>query len=252
VCSSDLLRGWWNYFQLTRESISKAREMHSKAIELDSGFAAAHTALALAHLYEFVRSWSDDPQRSLSEAIQGAQRAINLDANDAEPHWMVSFCMIFDRQYDLAFAEVERAVELNPNLAMAYCVRSFAGAFGGRPEDGVTDALKALRLSPQDPFRYTFLNSLTLSHYASRNYEAAADAAMQLAGVAPEHPFGYFNLAAAYGQLGRSQEARHALRQGMRVHPDFSKEFIAGAWPFKNAADLEHLMEGFHEAGLPE
>ena len=246
------LRGWWNYFRLTRESMSEARELLSKAIELDNGFAAAHTALACAHFYEFVRFWSDDSQRSLTEAIQAAQRAISLDANDAEPHWMVSIGLAFDRQYDLAFAEAERAVELNPNLAMAYCARSFAGAFGGRPEDGVTDALTALRLSPRDPFRFAFLNSLTVSQYASRNYEAAADAAMKLTGVAPEHPFGYFNLAPACGQLGRLQEARHALRKGMRYHPDVSKEFIDARWPYKDAADLEHLVEGLNKAGLPE
>ncbi len=246
------LRGWWNGFQLTRESISEARKLLSKAIELDSGFAAAHTALAWAHFYEFARFWSDDSQRSLTEAIQAAQRAISLDANDAESHWMVSIGLTFDRQYDLGFAEAERALELNSNLAMAYCARSFVGALAGHPEDGVADALTALRLSPQDPFRFAFLNSLTMSQYASRNYEAAADAAMKLTGVAPEHPFGYFNLAAACGQLGRSQEARHALRQGMRYHPDFSKEFIGATAPYKDAADLERFLEGFHKAGLLE
>ena len=135
---------------------------------------------------------------------------------------------------------------------MAFFARSLVSVYDGRPDDGVRDALKALRLSPQDPFRFAFFNSLTLSHYALRNYEAAADAAMQLSAVSPEHAFGYFNLAAAYGQLGRSQEAQHALRQGMQIHPDFGNEFIAVAWPFKNVADVEHLMEGFHSAGLPE
>ena len=93
---------------------------------------------------------------------------------------------------------------------------------------------------------------LTLSHYASRNYEAAADAAMQLIGIAPEYPFGPFNLAAAYGQLGRLQEARQALQQGMRIHPDFNKEFTAACWPYKDAADFEHFMQGLHAAGVPE
>ncbi len=125
------------------------------------------------------------------------------------------------------------------------------GAFGARPEDGVADALTALRLSSQDPFRFAFFNSLTLSQYASRNYEAAADAATKLTGIAPEHPFGYFNLAAACGQLGRSQEARHALKQGMRYQPDVSKEFMDASTPFRDVSDLEHLMEGLHKAGLP-
>ncbi len=38
----------------------------------------------------------------------------------------------------------------------------------------------------------------------------------------------------------------------MQVHPDFSNEFIAASGPFKDAADLEHFMEGMHKAGLPE
>ena len=61
------LRGWLNYFQLTQKSVSEARELFSQAVELDSDFAAAHTGLALADFYEYVRSWSDDPQRSLSK-----------------------------------------------------------------------------------------------------------------------------------------------------------------------------------------
>ena len=42
------MRGWWSYFQLTKESVSEARELLTKAVELDSDFAAAHTASALA------------------------------------------------------------------------------------------------------------------------------------------------------------------------------------------------------------
>jgi adenylate cyclase len=246
------LRGWWNYFQLTKDGLSEARDLLSRSIELHDGFAAAHTALAFAHFYEFARFWTDNPQQSLTEAVQAAQRAISLDANDAESHSVLSISLVFGRQYDLAFAEADRAVEINPNLAMAYCARSFAGAFGGRPEDGVTDALKAIRLSPQDPFRFAFLNLLTVSQYTSRNYEGAADAATKLTGIAPQHPFGYFNLAAACGQLGRSQEAQHALQEGMRLHPDFSEEFIGALWPYRDAADLERFVEGLHKAGLPE
>jgi adenylate cyclase len=244
------LRGWWNYFRLTREGMFEARKLLSLAIELDSGFAAAHTALASAHLYEFGRFWSNDPHRSLTEAVQAAQRAISLDPNDAEPHWILSLSLVFDRRYGLSLSEADRAVELNPNLAVAYCARSFAHTFGGQPEDGVKDAMKAIQFSPNDPFRFGFLNILTISQYASRNYEGAAEAATKLTGLAPQHPFGYFNLAAACGRLGQLQEAQHALQEGMRLHPNFSKEFIGALWPFKHASDLEHLLEGLHEVGL--
>ncbi len=60
---------------------------------------------------------------------------------------------------------------------------------------------------------------------------------------------GYFNLAAACGQLGWSQEAGQALEEGMRRYPDISMEIIGTRWPYKDAADLDHFLEGLRKAG---
>ena len=112
--------------------------------------------------------------------------------------------------------------------------------------------MTALRISPQDPARSTIFNALTLAQYALRDYKEAADAARKWTGAHAPHPFGYFNLAAACGQLGRSQEAGQALQEVLRLYPDLGMDFIRARWPYKDAADLDHFVEGLRKAGLPE
>ena len=67
-----------------------------------------------------------------------------------------------------------------------------------------------------------------------------------------EPPFkSYRTLAAIYAQLGRAEEAKNATSEVLKHEPDYSmaKEH---AWPFRNPADLEHLLDGYRKAGLPE
>jgi hypothetical protein len=59
-------------------------------------------------------------------------------------------------------------------------------------------------------------------------------------------------LAAAYANLRRDEEARAAAAEVLRLQPDFSIRLYSKQEPYKDSADLEHLLQGFHKAGLPE
>jgi len=57
--------------------------------------------------------------------------------------------------------------------------------------------------------------------------------------------------AAAYAQLGRQEEAHAAMTEYLRLRPGGTIR-TASRFPFKNAADLDHWLEGLRKAGLPE
>jgi hypothetical protein len=38
----------------------------------------------------------------------------------------------------------------------------------------------------------------------------------------------------------------------LRLRPDFSIRLYSKQEPYKNPADLKHLLDGFRKAGLPE
>lgn len=58
--------------------------------------------------------------------------------------------------------------------------------------------------------------------------------------------------AASLGHLGRVDEARAALDEVLRVNADFTPEFVARVFPFKNSADAECLLDGLRAAGLTD
>jgi adenylate cyclase len=59
-------------------------------------------------------------------------------------------------------------------------------------------------------------------------------------------------LAASYGQMGMTGEAREAWRDVLRVNPAYSLEQRRKVLPYKNPDDFERVVEGLRKAGLPE
>jgi adenylate cyclase len=58
-------------------------------------------------------------------------------------------------------------------------------------------------------------------------------------------------LAAAYGHLGRLDEARTALAALLQVNPAFSLAQRARVLPYKDPADFQRIADGLAKAGLP-
>jgi adenylate cyclase len=58
--------------------------------------------------------------------------------------------------------------------------------------------------------------------------------------------------AVAYACLGRNQEARAQSAEILRLQLDFSIRRFSEGEPWKDPADLEHVVDGLRKAGLPE
>ena len=59
-------------------------------------------------------------------------------------------------------------------------------------------------------------------------------------------------LAACYGNLGQIEEAQATWRAALRLNPDYSFEHRRSILPYKDAADLEHVVRGLCAAGVLE
>ena len=68
----------------------------------------------------------------------------------------------------------------------------------------------------------------------------------------PDQLTPYLTLAASYSSLNRTEEARKAVEEILRIHPNFSLEYYANIVPFKNQEKLDKYINALRKAGLPE
>ena len=151
------LRGRGHYRRRTRTDFDSAREMFSKAIEIDSGYALAWAGLADTYT-EFWRNY-ESTEENLKQAEETSREAVELDPNLAEAHAARGFALGQRQLYDEAAAAFRRAMELNPRLFEAYYYYGTVAFSAGRLEtaaemfekatEAAPDEIRALQLLPQ-------------------------------------------------------------------------------------------------------
>jgi hypothetical protein len=105
-----------------------------------------------------------------------------------------------------------------------------------------------MRLSPHEPLIFHFANYVALAHYHMGHYEEAAKFARMGIAMRPNQML-YRTLAAAYGQLGRVEEARSAVAQLRSLLPKDSERQWEIANPYLDPAHRTHFNDGLRKAG---
>lgn len=230
----------------TPQTAQEAHLMLTRAVSLDPEYAEAHRWLAMNHWMGWVHS-GGPTDSSRSAALGLARKAVALDPNDAGCRWVLAYLLAYERSFAEADAEFANAIELDPNEADTWAALSDIAVLAGRAEEGLEHIRKAFRLNPV-PASWYYL-SLGQAQYASRDYEAAIET---LRRDETYRTSSRRFLAASLAQLGRLDEARAEAELFLVGNPDFTIRHWAETEPFRDAATLEHFIDGYRKAGLPE
>ena len=217
-----------------------------RAIELDPGYAEAHRWLALALWAEW-RDGDDSGAAGLHMALATAERAVALDPNDAGNRWMLGYLMAVERRWHESDAQFAAALKLDPNNADALVIQSDLSVLSGRPMEAIDRMERALRLNPRPLWWYWWL--LGQAQYAARQYDRAAKTLRREETYRTESRR---TLAATLARLGRLDEAHQEAKLFMIGNPRFTIHHWIGTQPFRDDAMLQHFIEGYRQAGLPE
>jgi adenylate cyclase len=244
-------RGLWHLYRHTAEDSAKGQDLLRRAIALDSGFAAPHAALGFSLYYVVVGGLVSDPGDRLSRALEEARAAIAADERDAFGHEVLGRILLLHGEHDASITAHETSLGLNPNYANAHYGFAFALCFTGQPEQAMRELDEAQRLSPHDPLLWAFITIKSFALTLLRRY----DEALVLAKKAQQWPsatvWAYFSEVVPLAHLGQVKEAREALERAFTVKPDLSAGFFKQIFHFKNPAEMAHVMDGLHKAGLP-
>jgi adenylate cyclase len=249
------LRAREHFFSWSPEENRKAAELLERAIEIEPDYAAALALLSEVHLRDWLNGWSLDPQNDLANSHRLAARAIELDDEDSRTHTSMGVADLFRNEPDRAKHHFETALRLNPSDARVLVYYSRHAVFDGRPELSVELMHRALQLNPFGKYNWY----LGLAKFAAHSYE---EAIALLRNVRDPSPAVEALLAGSFAQLDRMDEAKTAYKrflelagktpmmQALKDAMDW-RNYFSARWPFRDKADLEHLLNALRKAGLP-
>ena len=235
-----------------RSDFLKAGEHLAQAIALEPDYAAAHAWYAYWHVFLVGQDWAENPNEMMKRAGDFAERAIVLDPHDARGLTIAGHVRAYlHHSLNDAAALHERALELNPNLAMAWALSAINQVYLGDPDDAERRIKRYKALSPLDPHAFFLDVVFGNIHLLRREYQAAAIAGRAVTQLNPSFSAGYKPYLAALGHLGRSDEAQTVLERLLAIEPDFTIERFMLRSPLVLAADRDHYAEGLRLAKTP-
>ena len=231
-----------------RETFEQSTKLFMRALEIDPNYPKAYAALSMAYNLDYQNRWSDNPDSSLPLAKRYAEQAIEKDPNEPFARLVASWAAIFEKDLDRATSEVNTALRLNPNFALAYSNLGSIHNYSGRPLEAIPVLERAMRLDPA--FKAQNLHFLGIAHLLAGKYETAAALLRERILLVPGTDFSRVFLASALGYLSEVDEARRVWHELNEINPKYSFREHFSRQPFRQE-DVERVAEGLTKAGLP-
>jgi adenylate cyclase len=181
-------RGLWHLSEANQDDNATAQRFFQRAIDLDRTFAGGYSGLALAQLQAAAVYQKLDLLEAQTSAETLARRAVALDGADAEARSCLGWALQARGELEGALAEIERALAMSPNLAVAHGQRGATLIFSGRPKEGLAAVQTSIRLDPRDPFSAIRLLHIACGLYFSGEYQETIEAAKRLIRSYPDFP----------------------------------------------------------------
>ena len=272
------LRGWSHFRRKTPDDFARAIRYFKTAITLDPAYTRAYAALAGLYWDLADKNWSTATSAwsmrlgiTMMEGLQREELYLKKAMENPGPlaHQVASGRFLRQGRHEMAIAEAQRAIDLDPNSAHALQAMGTVLIFAGQPGAATKWIDKAMRLSPKFEDDYLYLRGLAA--FGDERYEEAAQLLIGAARHNPNDDRSLIVLAAAYGHLGKLDEAKSTFEKANALRRERQKQLpdsdlMAGIdvllvgpytlkdvdfWPYKAKADRERLRDGLRLAGMP-
>jgi len=267
------LRGRHYFHQITHASLTFARQMFSRAIEIDPTYARAYAGLADTE--SVIAQWMDRSPEQRAAADRASTKALELAPDLAEARSSRGFALTVNGDFAGAAEQFERALELDPkNYEVLYLYgrsrfaqgeTAHAAELWGRAHDAQPDEFQSialrsmvlnaagngeeareanrlaveviecrLDLNPDDLRALSLAPSVMIDAGRPADGLAMADRAVQMA---PMEGSVLTNAAAAYAHAGQADRALALLERRLQQSDTIYREWI------ENDPDFDSLRD---------
>jgi TolB-like protein len=241
----------------SRENAQHARELFESALRLSPNHMPALNGLAQVMIVEWGSTWYSGSSEAHLQALERVvNRALAIKADDAMATYLYGYVQKrLHRNLDQALVALERAIALDPNLAVAQNYIGQIKVFLGRPGEAAEYTLKAIQLSPRDPQLPEWYYQMAIIQIHQQRYDEAVGWARRGVQTNPNLRYPYRVLAAALALSGRLDEARTVAAELLRRYPHETISAFLRREPWTDPvyrAGQNREVEGMRLAGIPE
>jgi TolB-like protein/Tfp pilus assembly protein PilF len=208
-------RYFWN--KRSEESIERGISYFQKAIEEDKNYAPAY--VGLADCYNLLVTYGVVPPEEFIARIKTLiEKALGLDATLAEAYTTLGYIKLFhDWDWPGADREFKKAIELNPNYALARHWYAMYLMVTDQFEEALKEMKRAQSLDPLSPIISASLGGY---YYYARKYQQAIRQCRETLEIDPNFYLGHGILGAVYAQIGEYEEAAQELKKAVSLSKD--------------------------------
>jgi len=217
------LQGLYFSNKSSEADLRRALSFFQRALEQDPTFSRAWTGIS--KVWYFLADVYVKPLDAYPLSKEAALKAIVLDEKDAEAHCYLSEAKrVLDWDLVGENAELQRALQLDPNSAPAHFFSALLPLFRGDLKEGLRLVLEAEKLDPISPI---ISYVATAAYLANDRLDDAITAGQRTLRLDPNYFYLDSTLAAAYREKGnfakatdlytKAQEATHSPSSGLAI-----------------------------------
>jgi adenylate cyclase len=241
-------------------SMIDARNLFEQALKVQptsvDGLAGVATTLVFEFLNGYYQTGADE---RLRKAEQLLDRALTIEPRHLMALKAKAALRRAQGRFDDAIVAAEAIVMENPGEPWAYKEIGLSTMYQGKPEQALDWFAKATRIGPRDPGRWTWLDGRGHALILLGRDEEAIHALISALDANPKNVSSHAFLAAAYGLLGRAEEAHAALAAYEQKRPGTTLSTFRTRSPVPVALTSARyqqlrarIAEGLRKAGMPE
>jgi TolB-like protein/DNA-binding SARP family transcriptional activator len=246
------LRAQENMHSPSRATFETSEHLLKAAIAREPQYAAALAWLAHWHVMRVGQGWSPDEAHDAARADYLAKQAVECDATEPMAFAVQGHVSAyFHKDFDLALAFFDNALQINPNASRAWLWRAYTYAWIGEGSRAVQNINRAMALSPYDPLICAYSGGASLAYLADGQYGRSIEFATRCIRENRGYTTAYKSLVLALMLSGREAEARGPVNQLRLLEPGFTVEQFRRRSPACTGPLGERYCDGFARAGVP-
>lgn len=248
------LKGRYEWNEWTEEHLQRSVEAFQRATQINPGYAPAWAGLSDA--YDLLALFDYLPlQIGVERSKTAALKALELDDTLSEAHVSLANARLWEWSWSAAEKELQRAISVDPNNAMAHQLYGYLLSAQGRFEEAIAEMKRARELDPLSPNKQ---NSLGATLYRAGRYDEALEQFREVPDPDANSEFRHRRMAAIYERKGMWTESMNqlviALKYGGKKELAVSvqRKFISSGYATAKqtflGGDLREMQERYKNA----